>query len=439
MENIIKKKFYIETYGCQMNRSDSTSIMHSLIANNFKKVDSIENADIIIINTCSIRDHAENRALTRISTLASIRKKTNSKFKIAVTGCMARSAYEKLRLRGADYIFDVYEQSKMHYYLSDENYKHSENNFGYDYEFKTCYLDEHYKHKAYLPITHGCDNWCTYCIVPHTRGPMASRNSMEIIKEFKKLVDEGAKEITLLGQNVNSYGIDNNDINFVKLLYQLDKYAENKSWIRFMTSHPKDFSKELAMAVLDLKSVCSHLHLPLQSANDRILEIMNRKYTKQEYIEKVNYLRKNDDTFALSTDIIVGFADETDTEFEETLKMLEHINYEEAYLYRYSERKGTIAEKKSIIYDEDKAKERLNILIDMQRNISKKRLAQSVNKNMLIMIESIAKDKKHYLSRSYENRTVLLDINDKKKYRNGDIIMAKTYDIVNYSLLAKEL
>ncbi len=220
MNSSIKKKFYIETYGCQMNRADSTSITNILTKNGYQKTDIVEEADFAIINTCSVREHAENRVFARLSFIASVRKTVNKKLTIIVTGCMARSASEKLSALGADIILDVYEQSQIHFYMNDKNYDNDNFKFGYKYEFKKSFVDEDYKHKAYLPITHGCDNWCTYCIVPHTRGPIVSRTSQSIIEETKSLIDSGAKEIMLLGQNVNSYGLDNGDINFVALLEQ---------------------------------------------------------------------------------------------------------------------------------------------------------------------------------------------------------------------------
>ncbi len=438
MNNNQKNKFYIETYGCQMNRADSTSIANTFLENNFENVDTAETSNVIIINTCSVREHAENRVFGRINKLVWLRKTNNLDYKIVVTGCMARSASEKLSSLGVDYVFDVYEQNKIYSYFLDENQDiANDSKFGYNYEFKSCYIDETFTYKAYLPITHGCNNFCTYCIVPYTRGPIVSRSSVDIIDELKKLIDNGAKEIMLLGQNVNSYGLDKNDINFVDLLYQIDKYASGKCWVRFMTSHPKDFSQPLATAILELNSICSNLHLPLQSGSNRMLTLMNRKYTKEQYLENVSYLRSVDEMFPLSTDIIVGFADETDAEFEETLEMLKTIKYEDAYLYKYSERKGTTAHKKSIAYDKEKAQERLSTIIDFQRAIAQDTLSKSVGKEMLVMIKGVAKDKKHYQCDSYQGRIVLLDI--KNEYKPGDIVKVATYDIINHNLIAKEL
>lgn len=439
MNNALKNKFYIETYGCQMNRSDSTSIANTFLENNFEKVETSEEANVIIINTCSVREHAENKIFTKVATLAAERKRSKFDYKIVVTGCMARSASERLFSLGVDYVFDVYEQNEIYtYFLNNTEKEHHDSHFGYNYEFKSCYVDETFSYKAYLPITHGCNNYCTYCIVPYTRGPIVSRASADIIAELKKLIDSGAKEITLLGQNVNSYGLDINDIGFVDLLYQIDKYASGKCWIRFLTSHPKDFTQSLATAILSLDSICSSLHLPLQSGSNRMLKLMNRKYTKEEYLEKVSYLRSGDEMFALSTDMIVGFADETDNEFEETLEMLKYIKYEDAFLYKYSERKGTTAHKKSIAYDKEKGQERLSIMIDIQRAIARETLQKSVSREMFVMVKSIAKDKKHYQCDSYESRIVLLDINN-NTYKPGDIVKVATYDIINHNFIAKEL
>lgn len=415
-----------------MNKSDSSSIENILIENSLEKTDDSSNADYVIINTCSVREHAENRVFARLSLFKSIKKKYNKEMKIIVTGCMVRNAKDKLVSLGADALFSVYEQDKIKDYINGKNY--GENIFGADYNFKKSCLDEKHPYRSYIAVTHGCDNWCTYCIVPYTRGAMISRNSKDVLDEVKRISDKGAKEIILLGQNVNSYGKDNGDMNFVDLLYEIDKRVKG-IWIRFLTSHPKDFTKELATAMLSLQSVCKHIHLPLQSGSDRILQIMGRKYTRDEYLEKLSFLRDTDENFAVTTDIIVGFADESESEFKQTLQMIETVGYEDAYMYKYSPRPNSLAYERKMPYSEEAAKERLKTAIDFQRNIAQKMLAKSVGTKTKVIVESDAKDGKNYITRSEEYRIVLVKKSD--AYKKGSMIDVVIEGIKNHSLIGR--
>ena len=238
------KNFYLENYGCQMNKTDSNTLINSLIQEGFIQTENYDDADNIIINTCSVREHAEERVFSIIKLFNSNRKKHKNNSKIIIMGCMAKTSKEKLESFGVDKIFDVYNEINIIDYMKDEEI--FARKFNDSYIFNKSYVDKDKPHKAFLPISHGCSNWCTYCIVPHTRGKLVSRKSSEIIDEIKRLIDDNAREITLLGQNVNSYGLDiSNEVNFTKLLYMIDKTVEekakNKVWIRFLTSHPKDF------------------------------------------------------------------------------------------------------------------------------------------------------------------------------------------------------
>lgn len=416
------KTFYLENYGCQMNRADSNTLSNKLKEAGFSEVSDYESANNIIINTCSVRKHAEDRVFARVKLFGSYKRTKNKNAKIIVMGCMAKNNKDELYNLKVDRVFDVYNEEQIIDFLLGLDF--IEKDFDSEYNFKKSYIDSEYKHKAYLPISHGCDNWCTYCIVPHTRGSMVSRPLNDVLDNLKYLIDSGAKEITLLGQNVNSYGLDNKESNFVELLKKCDDIiGRDKSiWLRFMTSHPKDFTKELAYAIFDLNSVCNSLHLPFQSGSDRILKLMNRKYSLKDYLEKVSYLRERDNLFSISTDVLVGFGDETESEFEETLNLLSTVVFEEAFLYKYSERVGSVAEKQKIKYSEEVGSIRLNKLIDFQRNISYKQLKKQIGKTLKVMIEGIAKDKKNYLGRSYENRTVIVNNDNGKDYKSGSIL-----------------
>lgn len=432
------KNFYLENYGCQMNKADSNSLINSLMQEGFIQTENYENADNIIINTCSVRAHAEERVFSRVKLFNANRKKNKKDAKIIIMGCMAQTSRDHLEKLGADKIFDVYNEVNIIDYMKDEEV--FVRKFNDNYVFNKSYVDEDKPHKAFIPISHGCNNWCTYCIVPHTRGKMVSRKSSEIVEELKRLIDDGAKEITLLGQNVNSYGLDiDNEINFTELLYKLDKtvdeYAKDKVWIRFLTSHPKDFDKDLADAIWNLNSLAKQIHLPFQSGSDRILNLMNRKYTKEEYLQKVSYLRNYTDDFPISTDVIVGYADETEEEYQETLDLLESIGFEEAYLYKYSEREGSIAYKKNVQYDKAVGARRLTNMVNYQRELAQKLLSKQVGKRTSVMVDDIAKDNMHYLCRSKENRIIL--VKKEKELNMGDIFNAEVTEIKSHTLIGK--
>ena len=428
--------FYLENYGCQMNRADSNSLIHSLRDIGFIQTDDMKKADSIIINTCSVRERAEERVFGRVRYFAFIKKRFNKNLKIIIMGCMAQTSKDTLYSFGADNVFDVYNEIDIAQYLKSDILDEKE--FNKDYVFHKPYIDDIYTHKAFLPITHGCDNWCSYCIVPHTRGHLLSRKSSEILEGVRQLIGEGAKDITLLGQNVNSYGLDTDDITFTDLLYEIDKIiGDNDIWLKFMTSHPKDFDKTIAIAIRDLSSLCEHLHLPFQSGSNRILDVMNRKYTIEDYLEKVSYLRDIDPSFVLSTDIIVGFALETESEFQETLNVVTSVGFEEAYLYRYSERPLTVASQKNIPYDVDKGKDMLSRLIGVQRKIAHDLLSKQVGKTLKVMIDFIAKDKKNYLAKTRDNRSIIIDGSNGKTYTSGDIYNVQIKSIRGHSLMGE--
>lgn len=418
-----------------MNKADSNSLINSLMQEGFIQTDNYENADNIIINTCSVRAHAEERVFSRVKLFNANRKKNKKSMKLIVMGCMAQTSKDILQSLGADKIFDVYNEMNILDYMKDEEVFIKK--FNHNYVFNKSYVDEDKPHKAFLPISHGCNNWCSFCIVPHTRGKMVSRKSSEILEEVKRLIDAGAKEITLLGQNVNSYGLDIKDeISFADLLYSIDKIAgNNKVWIRFLTSHPKDFDKDLADAIWNLKSLGKHIHLPFQSGSDRILKLMNRKYNKEEYRRKISYLREYAEDFPISTDIIVGYADESEEEYKETLDLLEEIGFEDAYLYKYSEREGSIAYKKKIKYDENIGAVRLTKLVNFQRELAQKLLNKQVGKIAEVMIDDMAKDNMHYQCRSKENRLIL--IKKDKELNMGDIYTVEISEIKNHTLIGR--
>ncbi len=376
MENVGKnKKYLIDTYGCQMNVHDSEVISGILTHLGFKPTETEDDADIIILNTCAIRENAENKVFGEVGRLKSYKQK-NPDLIIGVCGCMSQE--EKVvnrilkKFQHVDLIFGTHNIHRLPEYLHDA-YMNKERVIEVwsqegDIVERMPVLREG-NVKAWVNITYGCDEFCTYCIVPYTRGKERSRKPEDILEEIKVLSSKGFKEVTLLGQNVNAYGKDLEDRNygFGDLLSVIQKIDIPR--VRFTTSHPKDFDVKTIRALGKRGNLCEHVHLPVQSGNNEVLKRMNRKYTREHYLSLVNQLRKEIPDVALTTDIIVGFPNETDAQFEDTLHLVEEANFEGAYTFIFSPREGTPASKMKddTPYDEKKKRlHRLNDLINRQ-------------------------------------------------------------------------
>ncbi len=374
-EKIKATSFFIETYGCQMNVSDSNDIRKLLTARNLKESNSIEESDIIIINTCSVRSTAEQRVIGRLGFFKRL-KSFNSNKIIILTGCMAE--------RLSDRLIDVFPELDIvtgTHFKSDiseiiNRYQETSCRKAYTgfkgYSFLDSSEDSNQQFKAFVPIIHGCDNFCSYCIVPYTRGRQTSKKSISIINNIRKLVNNGVIEITLLGQNVNSYGKDNNDISFSELLKQISK-IKGLERIRFVTSHPKDFTKELAITIAENDKICKYLHLPFQSASDKVLKDMNRNYTYSKYLKDINFIRKLIPNISLSTDILVGFPTESEGDYQKTYDAMKDIEFDSAFMFKYSPREGTKAYNMKDIVEEETKLFRLQKIIELQNEITKKK------------------------------------------------------------------
>lgn len=377
-------RFYIKTFGCQMNKNDSTLIYEILLKKNYSPVTNIVEADVVLINTCSVREHAEQRAFGYISTLKKWRMKNG--IALGVIGCMAKRLENKIidKFPFVDFVLGPDSYRKIPEYL--ELIKHQKTKIidtkvGKELYEKICRNSN--KVADYVSITRGCNNYCSYCIVPYVRGELRSRSVEDILREIERLVRTGVKDITLLGQNVNEYYYDG--INFPKLL----KILAQKSGVlrlRFLTSHPKDFDEEIISVVKENRNICEWFHLPLQSGNNRILKLMNRKYTKENYLKLIEKIRKNIPEATVSTDIIVGFPTETEQEFYETIELVKKIEFDDAYMYRYSVRPGTKASQYPPL-TEEVIKERLKILIDIQSQIVIKKAKQMIGKTYEVLFE----------------------------------------------------
>ncbi len=417
----MNRTFRIETFGCQMNMGDSELIRLSMLKNGFIEAKNPGDADIYIYNTCSVRDNAEKRALARISTAKGIG--TVKKRLIVVAGCMAQRLGEELvkkkianlvigpyqSPRLGDILAEFIRNKKNRLFISQEGENFAERLTPELIESK----DVEPWHK-WVTITHGCENFCAYCIVPYVRGKLISFPSDRILKFIKELADSGVIEITLLGQNVNQYGQDSGDIPFHKLLEKTASIKGLKK-INFMTSHPMDFTEETIHVIKESSNISRGIHLPMQSGSDRILSAMNRKYTMAHYYSIIEKIDRIIPDYAISTDLITGFPGETAEEFHETLEAIKKIKFDEAFMFSYSPRMGTPSYSiKETISEKEKAS-RLHELIYTQREISLEKLKKRVNNKELVIAEKVSKKSgSEVAGKTFLNHPVVFsgDIND---------------------------
>lgn len=384
------KSFYVRTYGCQMNELDSEIIIGELEGRGLIRTLDENKADLLIFNTCSIRDLAERKVMGKLGKLGRTEQRNAI---IGVTGCMANAKKEAIfqKIPHVDFVLGTNNIHNLNEVLDEvlstgKQTIRTDDQFSFELDYLSAKRDD--KVKAFVSIIRGCDKFCTYCVVPYTRGPEVSRHPDSIVEECKHLIDQGYKEITLLGQNVNSFGKDKAEWNclFHDLLYRLDKIPGMER-IRFMTSHPVDITRELMEAIRDLKSLCEFVHFPLQAGSNRILKKMHRIYTFEEYMEKVHLLREIVPEVALGTDIIVGFPTETEEEFERTYNALKEIRYSVAFLFAYSPRKGTPAMRWKDDIPEAVKQERLKRLIQLQTTITSEERRAMLGDEVEVLVE----------------------------------------------------
>lgn len=398
----MSKTFHITTFGCQMNEHDSEVMAGMLLEKGFEPVKERRDADVAIINTCSVRENADKRFFGTLGQLKR-RKKENPDFIVCVCGCMMQQQHVidtiKAKYPWVDIIFgthNIHQFPKLVDNALNEKKKQIEIWPDGGEIVEGLPAKRLFDCKALVNIMFGCNNFCTYCIVPYTRGRERSRRPEEIIKEVRNLVSDGVKEIMLLGQNVNSYRGDEKT-DFADLLYRLNE-IDGLERIRFMTSHPKDLSDKLIQAFVDCDKLCKNIHLPVQSGSSRILKRMNRKYTKDAYLELVAKLKAAVPGITMSTDIIVGFPGETEEDFEETLDLVRKVRYDSAFTFLYSIRKGTPAEKYEEQVAEDVKHERFNRLVDLINSISAEKNAQYTGRIERVLVEGASKTNSKTLS-----------------------------------------
>jgi len=394
---------FVETYGCAQNESDSEKIKGMLSDMGYDFCERTQDADIIIYNTCAVRENAELRVFGNIGAIKHLKNKKPSLI-LGVCGCMMQQEHiaetVKKRYPHVDMVFGTHALYRMPEILS----KVMDENRVFDVEDEEGSIFENITYKrdnpplAKIPVMYGCNNFCSYCIVPYVRGRERSRAAEDILSEIREVAEAGYREVMLLGQNVNSYGNDLSDgLSFAQLIKEAAK-VDGIERIRFMTSHPKDISDELIEVMTTEKKVCKQLHLPVQSGSSRILKLMNRRYTREQYLEIIRKVRENIPDIVLTTDIIVGFPGETNEDFEETMSILSEVEYDSIFSFIYSKRKGTpAAEMPDVLTDEEKHRN-FDRMLELQNEISKKKNDMYFGKTEEILVEGPSKTNPEFMS-----------------------------------------
>ena len=443
------KKLYIETYGCQMNVADSEVVASVMQMAGYETTDCIDEADAVFLNTCSVRDNAEQKIYRRLEALEAERRKGHPLI-IGVLGCMAERAQQDLL---DNHFADLVAGPDAYLSLPDLIAQAEMGHKAMNIELSTT---ETYKdvvpqriglgHKigGFVSIMRGCNNFCHYCIVPYTRGRERSRDVESILKEVRDLRDRGFKEVTLLGQNVNSYlmrneelKMRNDDYSFPRLLRRVAEEVPEMR-VRFTTSHPKDMSDETLQVIAEVPNVCKHIHLPVQSGSDRILKLMNRKYTREWYMDRVNAIRRIIPDCGLSTDIFVGYHSETEEDHQLSLDLMREVGYDSAFMFKYSERPGTYASKHlPDDVPEDVKIRRLNELIQLQTEISAQQNKKDEGKEFNVLVEGFSKRSREQLcGRTEQNKMVVFD---KGTHHIGETVKVKITGSTSATLLGEAL
>jgi tRNA-2-methylthio-N6-dimethylallyladenosine synthase len=391
-----KKYLYINTIGCQMNVYDSEQMVRVLKPLGYEISPTIEAADLIIVNTCAIREKAEQKAFSFLGRLTALKRKKPGLI-ICVGGCVAQQEGRMIlgRVPNVDLVFGTHALGRLPDHIRNISLKRCRIA---DVEMTQEIVEfspgvnsaVNGNITRFVTIMRGCDNYCTYCVVPHVRGPEISRRPESVIEEIRELVKSGVQEVTLLGQNVNSYGIKEGLCSFPELL-KLVNEIEGLFRIRFTTSHPKDLSEELISSFADLEKLCSHIHLPVQSGSNSVLKRMNRKYTRELYLEKIDRLRKISPDIAITSDVIVGFPGETGDDFKATLDLVKEVEFDSLFTFGYSDRKNAPAARFSDKVPDDKKNERLRELLELQEYYTVKKNRALVGSTELILVEGFSK------------------------------------------------
>lgn len=424
----------METYGCQMNFSDSQIVGSIMTDHEFEITENIADADLIFVNTCSIREHAEQRIRARLREFKKY-KKIRPDLKIGLLGCMAERLKEELleQEKTVDIIVgpDAYRDLPRLLNIAETGQKAVNVLLSLD----ETYADIDPIHtkgiSSFISIMRGCENFCSYCVVPFTRGKERSRDPETIVQEAQRLFNDGIREVTLLGQNVNSYKSEDGT-GFAQLLERVAQVNPSLR-VRFATSHPKDISNELIETIARYPNICNSIHLPVQSGSDRMLKMMNRKYTREWYMERINTIKSIIPDCALSTDIIAGFSSETEEDHQATISLMREVGYDYAFMFKYSERPDTLAAKKyKDDIDEETKGRRLQEIIDIQQELSYQSNLKDLGKTFEVLVENVSKKSKEELSgRNSQNKVIVFPSKD---YKAGDFVNVRVTSCTSATL-----
>jgi tRNA-2-methylthio-N6-dimethylallyladenosine synthase len=429
MNDKIVRKIFIETYGCQMNVADSEVVASIMQMDGFESTGNIDEADAILVNTCSVRENAEQKVLSRLQYFQSLKKKRKNLI-VGVLGCMAERVKEELiKEHHADLVVGPDSYLDLPHLIG--TVEKGEKAINVELSTTETYKDviplklSGIKISGFISIMRGCNNFCSYCIVPYTRGRERSREPESILNELRVLREQGYKEVTLLGQNVNSYLYEKAEekVNFSRLL-ELAALNAPEMRIRFMTSHPKDMSDETLEVIARYDNICKHIHLPAQSGSSKILKAMNRKYTREWYLDRIAAIRRIVPEASISTDLFAGFCSETEEDHQETLSLMREVGFDSAFMFKYSERPGTYAAKHipDNIPEETKIK-RLEEIIALQLELSLMRNREDIGKTVEALVEGFSKrSREQIFGRTSQNKVVIFD---KNTYRVGDKVRVK--------------
>jgi len=438
-----QKNLFIETYGCQMNVADSEVVASVMQTVGYKLTDDINEADAILINTCSVRDNAEQRVLGRLADIISVHQK-HRKIIVGVIGCMAERTKEKLFDAGANIVAGPDSYLELPHLITQAEL--GEKAINVELSTTETYGNVlpmrmgHGSVSGFVSIMRGCNNFCTYCIVPYTRGRERSREVESILTEVRDLQQRGYKEVTLLGQNVNSYRFcaeGSEPVTFPQLLSIVAEAVPNMR-VRFTTSHPKDMTDETLEAIASHSNICRHIHLPMQSGSSRILKVMNRKYTREWYMDRISAIRRIIPDCGISTDVFCGFHSETEDDQRETLSLMEWAQFDSAFMFRYSERPGTYAAQHlpDDVPDEVKAR-RLQEIIDLQNRLSFESNQRDVGKQFEVLVEGYSKKSRaDLMGRTSQNKAVVFPAGNHKK---GDFVKVRITTATQATLIGEEV
>lgn len=432
------RKLYIETYGCQMNVGDSEIVVSVMQQEGYFHTENVAEADIILINTCSVRDNAEQRIWGRLSEMKRYQK-AKPKLLVGVIGCMAERLKDALLEKGVNIVAgpDSYKNLPELVKVALEKGR------GIDVDLS---LDETYDDvspvrldkngvSGFISIMRGCNNFCSYCVVPYTRGRERSRNPETIIDEARQLLENGYKEVTLLGQNVNSYNFEG--VDFPDLIERVAQVSP-KLRVRFATSHPKDLSDKLIYTMAKYDNICKAIHLPAQSGSNRMLEKMNRKYTREWYMERIAKIKEVMPDCAITTDLIAGFCTETEEDHLLTMSLMREVGYVSAFMFKYSERPGTFSARhfEDDVDDQTKGR-RLNEIIALQNELSRQNYLQDVGKELEVLVEGVSKRSDAQLcGRTSQNKMVVFDAGG---HKTGDYVWVKITGASSATLFGEEI